>query len=472
MGEEIARARFRREDFREFQRRLKAETELVRQWLAEGKFESGQAVAGAELEAWLTTPEGMPTARNLSFLERAADLGILPELSQFNVEFNVEPVSLHGDALSHLERNLAESWKRAGRIADELDIRLLMIGILPTIRDSDMTLENLSMMKRYRALNQEIMSLRKGRGLTLDISGREHLRMLHRDIMLEAATTSFQLHLQIDATNAARQYNASKIASAPLVAVAANSPFLFGRDLWAETRIPLFEQAVSVGKWDYMERVTFGIRYLEEGAYEIFKANRQRYPVILPMLFDAPVEELRHLRLHNGTIWRWNRLLIGFSDNGAPHLRIEQRVAPAGPSVVDGIANAAFHYGLVKALVEEPEDLEERLPFHVARDNFYRAARDGLDATIEWADEVTWPLARAFEEFLLPMAERGLERLKVAASDRMRYLNIIARRVASRRNGAAWQRAWVARHGNDMAALVRAYRERQESGAPVHEWPI
>ncbi|RMF13358.1 MAG: glutamate--cysteine ligase [Alphaproteobacteria bacterium] len=471
MGEEIARTRFSREDFREFQRRLKAETELLRQWLEDGRFAAEEPVAGAELEAWLTTPQGMPAARNLSFLERAADLDVLPELSQFNVEFNVDPVPLRGKALSRLERELMDNWQKAGGIAEDLDIRLLMIGILPTITEQDMTLENLSMMKRYRALNQEIMALRKGRALTLDISGREHLRTLHRDIMLEAATTSFQMHLQIDAANSARWYNASKIASAPLVAVAANSPFLFGRDLWAETRIPLFEQAVSVGKWDYMERVTFGIRYLEEGAYEIFKANRQRYPVILPMLFDAPVEELRHLRLHNGTIWRWNRLLVGFSDDGRPHLRIEQRVVPAGPTIVDGIANAAFYYGLVKALAEEPQDLEERLPFHVARDNFYSAARDGLEATIEWADETVWPLVRAFEEFLLPMAERGLEQLGIATRDRTRYLGIIARRAATRRNGASWQREWVARHGRDMEALVRAYRECQESGEPVHEWP-
>jgi len=193
-----------------------------------------------------------------------------------------------------------------------------------------------------------------------------------------------------------------------LVALAANSPALFGHDLWAETRVPLFEQAVSVGDWDYAERVTFGVRFLERHLSEVFLANRQRYPVLLPMLSDQPVEQLAHLRLHNGTIWRWIRPIVGWNADGTPHLRLEQRVVPAGPTIIDSIANAAFFYGLVAALATASTPPDGRCQFFTARDNFYTAARFGLDARLRWDHRNDQPVAMLILDHFLPMADEGL----------------------------------------------------------------
>ena len=290
--------------------------------------------------------------------------------------------------------------------------------------------------------------------------------------MLEAATTSFQIHLQVDPGNAARIYNAAKALSAPIVAVAANSPYLFGLDLWDETRIPVFEQAVAVGGSERTKRVGFGIRYVEASIFECFEANLHRYPVLLPRLFDEPPERLAHLALHNGTIWRWNRPLIGFGEDGAPHLRIEHRVVPAGPTVADSIANAALFYGAVHALAARPDPIEHHLPFTHAHANFYAAARTGLPARLHWRDGETMSAAELVIGEVLPLAREGLGGLGIDAGEIAHWLGIIADRAASGQTGAAWQRAWVHRHGPDMQAMTLAYLDRQRGGRPVHQWDI
>lgn len=472
MGENIEKSDFERTDFRNFERRLRAETDLLSHWLKDGRFAAEEPVAGCELEAWLVGPDGRPAARNEEFLGAVDDPMVVPELAQFNVEFNAEPRRLTGDVFTRMETDLRTIWNRSREKAQAMDLDLAMIGILPTVREDDLTMDALSHMERYRALNEQIMRLRKGKALRFDIAGREHLEMVQTDIMLEAATTSFQIHLQVRPDEAVRIYNASKIASAPLVAAAANSPFLFGLQLWDETRIPLFEQAVSVGKWDYAERVTFGIRFLEDSIYEYFKSNRQRYPVILPKLYDARPEAMRHLKLHNGTVWRWNRQLVGFDAAGTPHLRLEQRVVPAGPTVLDSIANAAFYYGLVRALADREPELEMEIPFHVARDNFYSAARLGLGARIEWKQEAVGPIRAYIGDYFIPLARDGLDRLGVDKADSERLLGIIAGRIETGQNGAAWQRAYRDKYDCSMSQLLAAYMERSETGRPVHEWPL
>jgi gamma-glutamyl:cysteine ligase YbdK (ATP-grasp superfamily) len=257
-----------------------------------------------------------------------------------------------------------------------------------------------------------------------------------------------------------------------MLAVSANSPYLFGHDLWDETRIPLFEQSISVGASDLTKRVSFGIRYVYESLMENFQANLQRYPVLLPLLMDEAPEKLAHLRLHNGTIWRWNRPLIGFNGQGHPHLRIEHRVVPAGPSVNDAIANAAFFFGLVSGLADRYESPQDDMGFIRARSNFYNAARDGLQAEFFWFG---WDTLRADElirEQLLGVARAGLIRLGIEPASIEHWLGIIEQRVVRGINGATWQRRWVARHGADFKALMEAYLEHQESGKPVHEWSV
>ena len=474
MGEEISNIRFRKPHFRDFQERLLQETALLQSWFENKAFDCGQQTGGFEIEAWLVDRIFDPAPINQAFLGLLQNPMVVPELSAFNVELNNEPQLMTGRALSRMHEDLEKTWNNCREIADKLDADLLMIGILPTVRESDLGLNNMSQLARYRALNEQILRLRKGDALQLDISGRDLLNTRHHDVMLEAAATSFQIHLKIPPEQSVRYFNAAIIVSAPMVAISANSPYLFGRDLWDETRIPLFEQAVSVAslKAKLVDRVTFGKSYVQESLLECFLENRDRYAVLLPELMEGPAERLNHLRLHNGTIWRWNRPLIGFNDDGRPHLRIEHRVVPAGPSAIDTIANAAFFYGLVYMLANSEEAPEERLPFGSARANFYAAAKNSLNARVLWLDGNAVPVYDLLLEELLPMARAGLESQEFNNDDIDTYMDVIRGRLRERCNGTVWQRSWVAHNGNDMHALMQAYAECQRGGEPVHEWPV
>jgi len=475
MGDEITHSQFQAADFELFEQRLDRETRLLGEWFAQDNFSTDVPVCGLEMEAWLIDDRALPAPVNREFLAAMNDPLVVPELAKFNVELNVDPRPLHDGALAELYRGLQHTWQDCARVAATLHTRLVMIGILPSVAQSDLTLANMSEMKRYLALNDQVLRLRGGKPLTLDIHRHEHLQLLHRDVMLESAATSLQLHLKVGQRQAIRYYNAAQIVSAPMVAASVNSPYLFGKDLWDETRIPLFEQSVEVGGFagasrGPVRRVSFGTGYAKESLYECFVENREHFPVLLPIEFQAPDEQMRHLRLHNGTIWRWNRPLIGFDDNGTPHLRIEHRVLPAGPTVTDSIANAAFFYGLVHALATREVAPELQLPFATARDNFYAAARDGLEAQLTWLDGRKRPARSLLLDQLLPLARYGLGLLDIDPADRDLYLGIVKARLRNACTGAGWQRAYVARHGRDMQALTEAYYRRQQSGLPVHEW--
>ena len=472
MGQEISTSRFDEADFHRFRARLEEETALLERWLAEGRLDGGELTAGCELEAWLVDDKGLPMAVNQPLLAMLDDPMVVPELAAFNVELNTEPAPLGAGVFEGLHQELTRRWRRCREAAEALGAHMVMIGILPTVRKTDLTLENISALQRYQALNEQVLRMRDGAPLEVDIAAAEHLRTLHHDVMLEAATTSFQIHLRIGAERAARAFNLEKMISAPMVAVSANSPWLFGHDLWDETRIPLFEQSVAVGASDRTRRVTFGIRYVRESIFEVFAANRDRYPVLLPQVMDEPPERLAHLRLHNGTIWRWNRPLIGFDADGRPHVRLEHRVVPSGPSPTDLVANAAFHFGLLNELLAAEGDPEARLPFETARDNFYRAARAGLDAQVTWFDGWQGPLHRLLAERLIPQARSGLYRLGLPQPEVDRWLAPIEGRVEHGQTGARWQRRWVAAHGRDFPALVQAYRRHQDGDQPVHEWDL
>ncbi len=475
MGDEITHSHFSKSDFDQFGERLHAETRLLGQWFNDRAFSGRVPVCGLELEAWLIDRWGKPAPLNQLFLEKMDDKLVVPELARFNVELNVHPHALQGTALDKLYQGLQQTWERSQTVAGELDTRLVMVGILPSVEQKHLSLANMSEQKRYRALNQQVLRLRDGEPLMLDIHGREHLNVLHNDVMLESAATSLQLHLKVGVDDAVRYYNAAQIVSAPLVAAASNSPYLFGKDLWEETRIPLFEQSVEVGGFagarrGPVRRVSFGTGYAKESLFECFVENEEHFPVLLPIEFDEPISEMRHLRLHNGTIWRWNRPLIGYDDDGTPHLRIEHRVLPAGPTVVDCVANAAFFYGLVQALASGETPPETQLPFATARDNFYAVARDGLDAQIIWLDGRKLSVQTLLLDQLIPQARYGLGLLDIEPADRDLYLGIVKARVRNACTGSAWQRAWVTRHGGDMQVLTQAYYERQQSGEPVHGW--
>jgi hypothetical protein len=475
MGQEIGKTHFSEVDFEHFHHRLAEETELLARLVREGSGSSLGPVTGFELEAWLLDEAMNPAPVNAEFLRVFDEPLGCPELAKFNVEFNTQPQPLQGDVLSRLHADLDRIWTRACGTAESLGHGLLAIGILPTVRETVLNLSNISAMNRFRALNEQILASRKQKPLRLEISGHQHLKGEHGDVMLEAAATSFQIHLQIPLAGAADYYNAAIRVSAPLVAVSGNSPFLFGKDLWAETRIPLFEQAVAAGGYDAaaagpLHRVSFGTGYVRHSISEVFEENLSHFPVLLPISTDEPPERFAHVRLHNGTIWRWNRPLVGFDADGTPHVRIEHRVIPAGPSIVDMMANAAFFHGLIECVAQESR--EQEIAFAEARDNFYQAARYGLNANILWHSDEKQRLRECVLRELLPQAESGLRRLRLAERDIAFYLGIIEDRVASGRTGSEWQRRFMARHPGEFSSMVREYFDLQKSGAPVHQWPL
>ncbi len=479
MGTEIQRSNFSRADFAIFAERLSQETGLLKQWFSDGAFARHSGVCGLELEGWLLGRDWRPVARNEEFLERVDDPLVVPELSRFNFEINTRPQPAGAEMFTRLHEQLREVWQRCESHATALGLVPLHIGTLPTLDDDVMTLANMSPLQRYYALNREILRHRQGSPLHIDIAGaRERLQVTHHDVMTEAATTSLQIHIQLDPAQAVRIYNAAQILAAPMVAVAANAPFLFGHDLWADTRVPLFEQSVAApafhdAQGNLVERVTFGTRYLESSVLELYEENLSAFPVLLPLSEADEPERMRHLRLHNGTIWRWNRPLVDFDDTGQPTLRLEHRVCSAGPTLADEVANIVLFYGLVHYLAGLEQSPESRLPIEMARANFYEAARLGLGARVFWLDGHEHDLRELLLDMLLPACIESLEKLGLAASEVQTWIEgIILPRIESARTGTDWQRRFVARHGRDFPTLVRVYHERQQQQWPVHQWTI
>jgi len=479
MGQEISRSSFSKEDHRRFRERLTAETRQLEAWFRNDGFAPGAGVCGVELEGWLLDRNWQPAPKNEAFLQGLNDPLVVPELSRFNFEINTPPEPRSERMFQRIRHQLDAIWARCEKQAGALGLVPLQIGTLPTLKDNVMTLDHMSSMQRYYALNQQVLENRQGSPLHIDIAGREdHLHVEHQDVMTEAATTSLQIHLQLDNQHAVRFYNAAHIMAAPMVAACANSPYLFGHELWEESRIPLFEQSVAVPAFydregHVIERVTFGSGYVQESLMEIFRQNHEQFPVLLPLLYPEGSDRLDHLRLHNGTIWRWNRPLIDFNDEGQPTLRMEHRVVPAGPSMPDVVANILFFYGLIHYLAQLEEAPEHRLAFEHAMANFYQGARYGMSATVFWLDGHEYELRQLLLDELIPQSARTLETLGIAGEDIDHYLHgIIAGRVQSGQTGAAWQRQFVARHGRNFEDLTRAYYQQQAQQRPVHLWTL
>ncbi len=474
MGQEISFSNFDQGDFENFHQKLQQETALLGELIKKKGFSTCAPLAGFEIEAWLVDSNNRPAAINDIFLKSLNHPLAFEELAKFNIELNSTPTPLAGNVFSRMQAQLQNTWDTAFRHAESLNSRLLMIGILPTLKQSDLTLSNMSNLNRYRALNQQILESR-GKPVHLDITGNEHLKLDHHDVMLESATTSFQVHIQVPLDISHHFYNASIIASAAMVASCANAPYLFGKDLWHETRIPLFEQAIETGGYagaaqGPLRRVSFGSDYARHSIWECFNENLLHFPVLLPERMDTIPEAFAHLKLHNGTIWRWNRPLIGFDDDGTPHIRIEHRTPAAGPTVIDSIANAAFFYGLAKNLCDEI--IAKGLPFSFsqAKDNFYQAARFGLDAHVNWINGEKLRLYHLMRKDLIHRAVLGLASLGVSRCDSEDYLDIMLQRLNNKQTGCQWQRQFIQEQGTNFSSMTESYLQHQQSGRPVSEW--
>lgn len=470
MGQEIDSTQFSEADFQRFHEKLAAETALLEERFSRSDVaEDNQYRVGFELEACLVDRNSLqPVPKNADFLEAFNDPELATmELARFNIEFNTPVFSITENLFSLLHKQLKSTWAKAQATAKKLDAQVLQCGILPTLRNKDLGLENISTMKRYAALNRQILKSRKGKPINLRIHGQDKLALLHDDVMLESAATSFQIHFKTPLKEATDIYNASIMVSAPLLAASVNSPLLFGKTLWEETRIPLFEQAVATG--NNIQRVSFGGGYAQDNILECFHENLEQYPVLLPMEFDTDAEEFSHVRLHNGTLWRWNRPLIGFNRQGTPHVRIEFRCLPAGPSLIDTVANTAFYFGLCYYYANNQQKL---LDFSLAKNNFYQAARHGLNAEFNWLNEKKYSVKELLLEQFLPEAETGLADFGVSKKESSQYLNIIRQRVKSEQTGATWQQCFLKKNKHDILKMTQTYAQYQNTDKPVHEWAL
>ncbi|MCY4655492.1 MAG: glutamate--cysteine ligase [Gammaproteobacteria bacterium] len=471
MGDEIQSRHFEATDFSLFRSRLDEETAHIKHVFEANEFSERGDIVGFELEVCLIDSNGYPAPKNKVLLDELRNPLVVPELAEFNVEFNGSPAALTGHVFSHLHDELYSTYRSCAEAARELKLGAVAIGILPTIKPYLLNSSYMSEMVRYQALNDRLMALRDGEPLHIDIEHDERLAFTHSDVMLEAATTSFQIHLQCKPDRAADDFNAALLASGPMVALSANSPFLFEKSLWHETRVPLFEQAVALGE-RYLPRVTFGQSYIKQSVFEIFEENQRSHVILLPYVRPEAMMKFSHLRFHNGTIWRWNRPLIGFDYDGQLHLRIEHRTVPAGPTIIDSIVNCAAFLGFVRVLSGSLYDLEKRLPFEQCRRNFYNAAKYGMDATFHWFEGKEISAQKLLLEELLPAAREHLLQHNIPLAEIDRFLSIAEHRARSKRNGARWQLDWIKQHGANYPAMTLAYMRNQETDEPVHTWPL
>ena len=451
--------------------------------------ETGVRCIGAEQEMFLVDQNLRPAPVSMQVLERAKDPRLTTEIAKFNLEANLSPQRLNGDCFSLMESELQEVLAAARASANHFGAEVLLAGILPTLQKQDLTLENITPSPRYYQLNESVTRLRGG-PFSIHIKGLDELQITHDNIMMESCNTSFQLHLQVGSKEFASLYNLAQAITAPVLAAAVNSPLLFGHRLWQETRLALFQHSTD-GRSATQQarsqptRVGFGERWLEKSVLELFQDQIARFRVImtreadenpLSLLAHGRIPELSALRMHNSTIWPWNRACYGVT-NGIAHLRIENRALPSGPTVLDEIANGAFFVGLMTALPNEYGDIAKVMSFDDAKTNFFAAARHGLSAQFNWVDGKTHSASELILDHLLPLARQGLEQASVTPADVDHYLGVIEERTRSGQTGSQWMMKSLGVI-NDQPREVRnrllagEILMRQKSEKPVHCWPI
>ncbi len=489
MGRDVPAMTVSQQDRRAYREKVRQCLDVFARMLRESRFDTEPRHVGMEMEVNLVDSNGMPAMTNTTVLAAIGDPTWASELGRFNLEINVPPRQLTGGALSALEEGVLAKLAHASGRALDSDTRLVMIGILPTLRQGDVTDEAMSANPRYRLLNDQMIAAR-GEEMRISIDGPERL-LTHVDtIVPEAACTSVQFHLQVSPEAFGSYWNAAQAVAGIQVALAANSPFLFGRELWRETRIPLFEQVTDTRPEELKQqgvrpRVWFGERWITS-VFDLFEENLRYFPALLPLREDedpaaaldsGEAPQLAELTLHNGTVYRWNRPVYAVVD-GRPHLRVENRVLPAGPTVADVIANAAFYYGIVRALAEAERPVWTQMSFAAAADNLVEGARHGIDARVYWPGVGEAPVAELTLRRLLPQAWEGLRKWGVNADDADRMLGIIERRCLTGRTGATWQvdtvrklECGLADRREALRQMTQGYIERSATNEPAHRWP-
>ncbi len=476
---------------RRFTRQLMQDVLALEQMLRENMFETDVRRIGAEQELFLIDSRLQPMPAAEAILELNKDPRLVTELTRFNLEFNLDPLVFGGDCLREMERQANELLNTIRSLAARFDARVVMAGILPTIHLSDLGLDSMAPMPRYKALNDAIVGLRDGPA-QYQIRGVDELFFQHDNILIEGCNTSFQTHFQVTPAEFPHYYNIAQLIAAPCLAAACNSPILFGKRLWRETRIALFQQAVDTRSSNlYLRemspRVHFGTDWCRESVTEVYQEDIARFRVLMATDLDenpfdvidkGGIPKLKALQLHNGSVYRWNRACYGITD-GKPHLRIENRILPAGPTIVDEVANAAFWFGLVHGLANKYDNIAPLMDFDSAKSNFVAAARVGMATQLSWLHGERLPADELISEVLLPIAREGLQRGDIDEADIERYLSVIEERVRTRQTGAQWQLQSLAQmkkqpttRAERLETLVERMVENQELGEPVHTWKL
>jgi CBS domain-containing protein len=490
MGDERVHLPESKEESQQFLKYLLRDVRAMEKMLNDGWFEIDNVRIGAEQEVCLIDKNAKPYPIAMELMEKLGENGFTTELAQFNLEANLTPQLFEGKCLSNLETEILGKLDHIREVIQEFDGDLALAGVLPTIRKSDLDIKNLTPLQRYHALCDAINKLR-GEEYDLRIQGADELLMRFDTPLLEASNTGFQVHLQVSPDEFVEKYNMAQAIAGPVLAAAVNSPLLFGKRLWSETRIALFHQSVDTRKVgdhlrDSSPRVTFGNDWIKESILEIYREDIARYRVILSADVDENVEEmleagkvpaLRALQIHNGTVYRWNRPCYGIS-KGKPHLRIENRVFPSGPTVTDEIANAAFWLGLLNGMGSHYPNIHEKLDFDDVRMNFFAASKLGLDTKFRWVDEKRYSAVELITEEFLPIAREGLEKAGVDRGDISSYMDIIEDRTDSGQTGSFWmvksynELSKKVSREQALTAVTNAMVKNQKKGEPVHKWGL
>ncbi|MEQ8524967.1 CBS domain-containing protein [Gracilimonas sp.] len=490
MGEERVKLADDNEQVQNFMKHVFRDLRALKTMLEDDWFETDTIRIGAEQELCMVDPHGKVFPRSMEVLEALGEGNYTTEFARFNLEINMEPLEFTGNSLSQMEHNLHKDVEHVRETVREMGGDILLTGILPTIRKMDVDIKNLTPLQRYEALCEAINRLR-GKEFELRIQGMDELLMRFDSPLLEACNTGFQVHLQVKPDEFVNRYNIAQAVTAPVLACAVNSPVLFGKRLWAETRVALFHQSIDtrqVGEHlrDSSPRVTFGNQWLEDSILDIYKEDISRYRVMLSAEVEEEVEQLMKegkapklmaLNVHNSSVYRWNRPCYGVG-NGKPHLRIENRIFPSGPTVVDEVANAAFWLGLLNGFEDEYADITQELDFDDARMNFFAASKLGLDTKFVWTGDRKITAVDLIKEELIPIAKHGLQKADINKSDIDTYLGVIGDRVDSAQTGSYWV---VKSYGNlikkgnreqTLSAITNAMIKNQKKGEPAHKWGL
>lgn len=492
MGEQKVHLPNDKEELRAFIRSLLDDVHALEKMLKDDWFETDVKRIGAEQEMVLIDKNQKPATVALKALEKMSAYDWLEtELAQFNLEITLTPQAFSGKCLSNLEKETVERLNIIRESIYELGASPILTGILPTLRKSDLTLANLTPKERYKALMNAINQQLLGSEYELRINGIDELILKHDSPMLEACNTSFQVHLQVSPHEFVKMYNIAQTLAGPVMAIAANSPLVFGRRLWHESRIAMFQQSIDTrSSHKHMRerapRVDFGNGWLKDSILDIYKDDIARYRVLMSSdvkedsikkIANGEVPKLKALQVHNSTVYRWNRPCYGISENGKPHLRIENRILPSGPTVLDEMANAAFWLGLMVAFDDKYTDITKHILFAEAKDNFFKAACYGIDTTFSWLDDTKISAIDLVKGDLLPLARRGLELRKVDNADIDRYLGVIEARATKHMNGARWLLRGYTKLLNEvgkdeaLTIITSTTLQNQLKEIPIHDWP-